>query len=89
MGRGGRSVWLPYLSVTIVASYPLSGETPYFQSVRNLLIILLDRFGWRWDIKSINIQLVVKAQTQVLRLAGLVYYQLGHGNVGRLKNLYF
>ena len=75
-------MWLPYLGVTIVAPYPLPGETPYSRSVRNSLIIHLDRLEWRWDIRSTNTQLVVEARTQVLRLDGPVSYQLGHPNVG-------
>ena len=77
-------MWLPYLGVTIIAPYPLTGEIPYSRSVRNSLIILLDCLGWRWDIRSTNTQLVVEARIQVLRLDGPVSYQLGHPNVGNV-----
>ena len=75
-------MWLLYLGVTIIASYPLPDETSYFRSVRNSLIILLDHLKWRWDIRSTNMQLIVETWTQVLRLANSVSYQLGHPNVG-------
>ena len=75
-------MWLPYLSMTIIAPYPLPDKTPYSRSMRNSLIIILDRLGWRYNIRNTNTQLVVEVQTQVLRLVGLVSNQLSHLNVG-------
>ena len=87
MGREGRLVWLFYLDMTIIASYLFSSETLYSRSVRNSLIILLDRLGWRWNIRNTNTQLVVETRTQVLRLTSPVSYQLGHPNVDNYHSI--
>ena len=82
-------MWLSYLDMTIVAPYLFSGETLYFRSVRNSLIILLDRLGWRWNIKNTNTQLVVETRTQVLRLTAPVSYQLGHPDIDNFHSISF
>ena len=89
IGRGGWLVWHSYLDMTIIASYPFSGETLYSRSVRNSLIILLDCLEWRWNIRNTNTQLVVETRTQVLKLTSSVSYQPGHPNVDNYHSISF
>ena len=60
-GRGGRSMWLPYMSVTIVVPYLLPNETLYSLYVRNSPIIL-NSLEWRWGIRNTNTLLIMSYQ---------------------------
>ena len=59
MGRGRRLVWLlPYLGMTIVAPYPLSGKTPYSRSVWRTHLFFRSTVWDGNEIRSTNTQLV-------------------------------